>query len=99
MSTGILNIYAQRTYHDPVYVAGDTAGLRALRDAIDGALRAARGTAKAFASDGEGFGVVVVDVPTPDASRLLLPYTGADSRYRRDRGDVLTPWDVALHAS
>lgn len=62
----ILNIYGQETWHTEAWIVGNDVGLLALKDAIEEALRIYGGkttTAKdkepLFASDGEGYEVIV----------------------------------------
>lgn len=62
----ILNIYGQESYHTEAKIIGNREGLEALRQAINGALNLPRGKTSTaqfkeplFASDGEGYEVIV----------------------------------------
>ena len=53
------NVYPQQSPHQPAQLLATAAGLRALRDAIDVALVDGVARADVFASDGEGYSLVV----------------------------------------
>lgn len=64
-----LNIYAQPTYHEDAWIVGNLAGLAALRDAINAAIAmpgAGQSIAQVFATDGEGYRVIVQNVVDDD---------------------------------
>lgn len=65
----LLHIYGQHFYHTPATVRGNRQALEALRDAINAALEAKSGQARAsvFAADGEGYGIDVHRVNTMKA--------------------------------
>lgn len=62
-----LHIRGQFTYHSQARIAGTTAGLIALRDAINSAIETGVGAAEAYASDGEGYAVDVIRCRTISA--------------------------------
>lgn len=72
-----LHLFAQSQWHDEAYVAGDRKSLEDLRAAIDKALAAHDGRAKAtsFTNDGEGFDVHILLLDEATLDRLALPYT------------------------
>ena len=71
----ILHIYAHGSYHDPVYIVGDTTSLIALKEAIDTALSSIGvGIAESFVADGEGFKIHVVNNTKADWDKVMLPY-------------------------
>lgn len=75
-----LHVYGQEAWHDEAFVVGDVAGLTALRDAIDAALRdGAAVTPVVFVNDGEGYQVVVAAVP--DMSGVAVPYHDEFARH------------------
>lgn len=60
----ILNIYGQAFYHQEARIVGNKEGLLVLRDAIDEAIKTSKARtsnddAPLFASDGEGYAVIV----------------------------------------
>lgn len=66
-----LHILAQSWPHEPAFVIGGRAGLTALHNAIQRAMRGGAAKATVMGNDGEGYGLVVVcredmsDVPVP----------------------------------
>lgn len=54
-----VHITSQFHEHGEAYVTGTREGLVALRDALDVALAKGDATAEVFATDGEGYGIVV----------------------------------------
>ena len=54
-----VNVYPQAAPHQPAQLLATAAGLRTLRDAIDAALETGVANADVFASDGEGYSLVV----------------------------------------
>lgn len=62
-----LHIRGQLTYHFEARISGTTAGLIALRDAINSAIEAGVGAAQVYASDGEGYAVDVIRCRTLSA--------------------------------
>lgn len=81
---GVLNIYAQESWHASARIVGDEVGLLALRDAVNEALASCRGEGTALASDGEGFDFVVIKSNAKTMETLVLPY--AMRRY--DEGEI-----------
>lgn len=59
MAIAWLHLRGQFTYHSEAHIVGSRAGLTALRDAINSALDSREATADVFASDGEGYQVLV----------------------------------------
>jgi hypothetical protein len=60
--TPLVHVIAQRVWHDPAFIAGNRAGIEALRDACNTALSYGvnvSSDARVFASDGEGYRVIV----------------------------------------
>jgi hypothetical protein len=78
---GLLHVYGQRSWHEEAYIIGDERALRLLRDAIDRALAAPDGLARASVSvcDGEGYEMHVVKLASERMGRLQLPYTSYDT--------------------
>lgn len=62
-----LHIRGQLTYHSQARISGTTAGLIALRDAINSAVEIGVGAAEVYASDGEGYAVDVIRCRTISA--------------------------------
>lgn len=93
-----LHIYAQRDWHDDVYIVGNKEGLETLCRVIKAAL--ARGTADSdkmsdgvFVGDGEGYGIKAIRYRSNDDwPRLAVPYV--DEVARENRWDALQPWDL-----
>ena len=73
--TNTLHIYAQEYWHTDALVFGTEEGLRALRDAIDAALRNGEGHTTSFCTDGEGYGVSMYLCDESELDALPLPYT------------------------
>lgn len=84
-----LHIYAQFTNHDYAFILGDRAGLIALRNAIHGALinDSGRDQCQIFASDGEGYQVLIGVLSSDEAGKLATPYTDPDAPH----SGVLSP--------
>lgn len=83
-----LHVYAQPWEHGESWIVGERKALEALRDAIDSALRdgAVPGTSAAtgYASDGEGYRVLVMRVDGEVWRDMLRPYTEDSARDNRD---------------
>lgn len=94
MAYPIVHVYAQPEPHEAAYVAGNMAGLVALRKALDEAIKEGTGEAHTFANDGEGFSAFVQCLPDDLASRLRLPYADLDTRDGYDEDDAIYPWDA-----
>ena len=83
----LLHLYSQRYFHTPAFIIGNRAGLELLLGAITAALEAGGGCAEVFASDGEGYGVLVKLEDTPWLepedrvawSRLDPPYSDEEA--------------------
>lgn len=54
-----LHVYGQYREHSGATIIGTREGLAALRDAVDAALTSGTGNAAVFATDGEGYGLIV----------------------------------------
>jgi len=54
-----LNLLPQETYHDDAVIVGTTKGLTDLRDAITAALESGKSELQTFASDGEGYTLIM----------------------------------------
>jgi hypothetical protein len=74
-------------WHSPAIVEGTRDGLRALRDAIDEALRSNReGMSKhVYAGDGEGYSVIVRMRTADQIREAALPYVDDIARDARTR--------------
>lgn len=90
----MLHVFAQSQWHDEAFVAGDRKSLEDLRAAIDKALAAHDGHAKAtsFTNDGEGFDVHVLLLDEKTMDRLALPYTDEIASEKKDTA----LWPAAL---
>lgn len=75
-----MHVYGQYTYHSPAEIRGTRKALETLRAALDQALEAGEGSCIAFAADGEGFRVNVVQVNL--ISSLGSPEYSAESEHR-----------------
>lgn len=62
-----LHIRSQFTYHAEAEIRGTREGLTALRDAVNEALEGGVGEGRAYASDGEGYGLFIVRCATVSA--------------------------------
>lgn len=96
-----LHIYAQKEWHDDVYIIGNQKGLETLCRVIKTALE--KGMANSdddkmsdgmvFAGDGEGYSIKVIRYRSNDDwPRLAVPYV--DEVARENRWDALQPWDL-----
>ena len=54
----VLKVFSPQIWHDSGYVVGNRAGLEALRDAVDEALKNGAGSGEVFETDGEGYYVM-----------------------------------------
>lgn len=88
-----LHIYAQFTNHDFAFILGDKGGLTRLRNALDSALLDwdkggnGRDECGTFASDGEGYRILVGVLSEEEAGKLATPYTDTDAPH----SGVLSP--------
>lgn len=77
----VLHIYGQWIWHDSAVIAGNKAGLMALRDAIQRVLvngADSKAIAEVFVIDGEGYDIQVFLENTSDIASRKLPYTDPD---------------------
>ena len=89
----LLHLYSPYAHHSDGFVVGTPAGLKALRDAIDRALKSKYALTEVSHNDGEEYNVMVVGI-VEDAieNRLALPYT---ANYARDsRDDAVRPHEL-----
>mgnify|MGYP001567222731 FL=1 len=90
----LLHIYAQGSWHEEAYIVGNREALETLAQNIEAALRDGRSKRGSYASDGEGYNVVVVllDKPWrgPEWDTLRLPYTDEPAKRMEGRG----PWTL-----
>lgn len=72
-----LHIHGQDYYHEPAFIVGTPESLVALKKAIDRALQKEAAISNTFASDGEGYSLVVIKVEDTDKywDNPLLPYS------------------------
>lgn len=54
-----LHVFPQHSWHSPATIRGNIAALKALRDAIDAAIEKGEASARAFATDGEGYEILI----------------------------------------
>jgi hypothetical protein len=77
----LLHVYSPRDHHDDAMLVGNKAGLIALRDAVDAAIKGdnGRGHADLFTADGEGFELRIAmedgDWQKSPWRDMALPYT------------------------
>lgn len=81
-----LHVYAQAFWHEDAYIVGNVEGLRALRRAIDAALKVGHAeSAELSCGDGEGYCVRVFRVEGAEPwPRLAVPYTDEYAREARE---------------
>lgn len=85
---GELHLYAQAYWHGEAAVVGTRKGLESLRAAIDDALlNGASASEEVYASDGEGYMVLVNLVDAETMGRMVMPYT--DDAARDERAGAL----------
>ena len=89
----LLHLYSPYAQHCDGFIVGTPEGLKALRDAIDRALKQQYAMTEAVCNDGEQYNIMVVGVVT-DAieNRLVLPYTA--SYAKTPRVDVVHPHET-----
>lgn len=86
-----MHVYSQYMWHDDAVIRGTKTALSALRDAIDAAIADGEGRAEVYATDGEGYHVVITRVNTIAAVgqpeyRINDEYAAAEKAYaRRER--------------
>ncbi|WP_109150754.1 hypothetical protein [Azospirillum sp. TSO5] len=96
-----VHLYGQPSWHEDAFVIGNRTGLEALRSAIDKALRSGADEALAFAIDGEGYGIKVIELRDAIMDEMPLPYTDPDAAEmtRRPWPDVvrefLREWSIS----
>lgn len=76
----MVHLYGQPSWHDDARIIGNRAGLEALRDAIDKALRSGAEEAEVYACDMEGYGIKVVELSDTLMDEMPLPYTDPEAR-------------------
>lgn len=92
----LLHTHGQEAWHDEAYIVGNRAGLEALLEALQQALRSPSGSAGVdlFVSDGEGYRCLISlnDDPWRSESwiKAAVPYTAPYARENRD--DAIWPW-------
>lgn len=59
-----LHVYGQYSYHDEAVIRGTRTALLHLREAIDAALEKGKGSTELFATDGEGYELLVICAST-----------------------------------
>lgn len=70
-----MHIYGQFTQHDTAKIVGNVSALKALRDAIDAAIKDGKAEAKnVCTTDGEGYGVLVERTNLTGLRHTRLPY-------------------------
>lgn len=84
-----LHIYGQSMWHSEASIEGTRDGLKALRDAIDEALRTSREvrTEPLFTGDGEGYRTVIRIKSADQIRDAILPYVDEIARDPRTRPD------------
>lgn len=75
-----VHLYGQPSWHEDAFVVGNRAGLEMLRRAIDDALRTGAQEAEVFATDGEGYGIKVVELADAILDEMPLPYTAPEAK-------------------
>lgn len=78
-----LHIYGQWSWHMPAEITGTIAGLTALRDAIDEAIKRGKGEAGAYVIDGEGYSITVQKTNRTGMEATRTPYTDEIASGRR----------------
>lgn len=100
----MVHLYGQPSWHDDAHIIGNRAGLEALRDAIDAALRSGAEEAEVYATDGEGYGIKVVELSDTLMDEMPLPYTDPEARemfakpWPKVVMDFMRQWDRYRHA-
>lgn len=97
-----LHVYSQYMWHDDAVIRGTKTALLALRDAIDAAIEGTEGRAEVYATDGEGYHVVVSRVSTVAAVgqpeyRIDAEYTAAEraATRKKDLSREAKGWEEA----
>lgn len=75
-----VHLYGQPIQHMDAHVIGNRAGLEALRDAITKALATGAEEAEVYATDGEGYGIKVMELSDAIMDDMSLPYTDPEAR-------------------
>lgn len=90
-----LHIYAQSSWHDEAWIAGNREGLTRLRDAIDKALLDGKGNSDhVFTTDGEGYRVIAMKLTDEELGKLGMPYTDDIAA----GGGTVWPWTMVPNA-
>lgn len=95
-----LHVYSQYMWHDDAVIRGTKTALVALREALDAAIANGEGNAEFFATDGEGYRVVICrvntigGVGTPEY-RIQDEYLAIEraAKRRKDLALPVTWWD------
>lgn len=97
-------IYPQPYWHQEAEVIGNRAGLEALRDAITRALGNGLDEAEVYCTDGEGYGITVLELCDELLDEMPLPYTDDDAK-QQDRSwpqivrESLSEWKRERYAA
>lgn len=90
----LLHIYSQEAWHDDAFIVGNTEGLKALRDAINQALKRQSNRSQSVSgpvsvSDGEYYTTVIVKIDTDwqeeEWRELAVPYTWEHAKERNEK--------------
>ncbi len=89
----VLQIYGQHSEHADVCVVGDIDSLTRLRDALTEIVDGGRtsSASRSFASDGEGYAVIVIQSTDEEMIRLEDQYEYAEWR---DRENKKSPFEL-----
>jgi hypothetical protein len=92
MKLPIVHIWGQDSFHDDVFIAGNLAGLKRLRDAIVRALeiRPITATAAVSVNDGEHYEIRVCVYFEDGANKLAVPYTEDFAQEKNEA--AIRPW-------
>ncbi|MCM8735932.1 hypothetical protein M5E06_17500 [Azospirillum sp. A1-3] len=81
----MVHLYGQPSWRDDAHIIGNRAGLESLRDAIDKALKTGAEEAEVFATDGEGYGIQVVELNDAILDDMRPPYTDPEAKEMFDQ--------------
>ncbi len=73
-----IHLYGQHSEHDEAFIVGTRGALITLRKVIDAALESNQETVDVFASDGEGYDLIVKCVSEEEMDLKPLPYRYLD---------------------
>lgn len=92
----LLHVYGQAAWHDDVYIVGNRQALLALKRAIEDALTGQKGVLNAMTNDGEGYSVIVLNLPNGQGNQvwveLAVPYS--EEMAKESRENAKWPWDL-----